>query len=106
METTKIHVTNMNLHYGDFHALKNINIDTLKIDCGFFNEEGITDREKIVLKHTIAMAKDLDMDVVAEGVETKEQAEFLVSLDCVVIQGYYYCKPIPSSDFEKLLYQK
>ncbi|HBG4479227.1 TPA: bifunctional diguanylate cyclase/phosphodiesterase [Clostridioides difficile] len=92
--------------YSSLNMLKNINIDTLKIDCGFFNEEGITDREKIVLKHTIAMAKDLDMDVVAEGVETKEQAEFLVSLDCVVIQGYYYCKPIPSADFEKLLYQK
>ena len=83
--------------YSSLNMLKNINIDTLKIDCGFFNEEGITDREKIVLKHTIAMAKDLDMDVVAEGVETKEQAEFLVSLDCVVIQGYYYCKPIPSA---------
>lgn len=92
--------------YSSLNMLKNINIDTLKIDCGFFNGEGITDREKIVLKHTIAMAKDLDMDVVAEGVETKEQAEFLVSLDCVVIQGYYYCKPIPSDDFEKLLYQK
>lgn len=91
--------------YSSLNMLKNINIDTLKIDCGFFNEEGITEREKIVLKHTIAMAKDLDMDVVAEGVETKEQAEFLVSLDCVVIQGYYYCKPIPSDDFEKLLYQ-
>ncbi|MCC0641026.1 MULTISPECIES: bifunctional diguanylate cyclase/phosphodiesterase [unclassified Clostridioides] len=90
--------------YSSLNMLKNINIDTLKIDCGFFNEKEITEREKIVLKHTIAMAKDLEMDVVAEGVETKEQAEFLASLNCVVIQGYYYCKPIPSLDFESLLY--
>ncbi|NMS89138.1 bifunctional diguanylate cyclase/phosphodiesterase [Clostridioides difficile] len=90
--------------YSSLNMLKNIKIDTLKIDCGFFNNEGITEREKIVLKHTIAMAKDLNMNVVAEGVETKEQAEFLLSLDCVIIQGYYYCKPIPSDDFENLLY--
>ncbi|MBY2478652.1 bifunctional diguanylate cyclase/phosphodiesterase [Clostridioides difficile] len=90
--------------YSSLNMLKNINIDTLKIDCGFFNDEEITEREKIVLKHTINMAKDLNMNVVTEGVETKEQAEFLLSLDCVIIQGYYYCKPIPSDDFENLLY--
>ena len=50
------------------------------------------------------MSRDIGLGLVAEGVETKEQAEFLSSCGCDTAQGYYYSKPMPLNDFEKLAF--
>ena len=101
METTKIHVTNMNLHYGDFHALKNINIDVLKMDKSFFDDVLESRRGKIIIEAVIEMSHKLNIKVVAEGIETKEQVEYLKNIKCDMIQGYYFEKPMTIEKFEE-----
>ena len=55
------------------------------------------------MKEVIRLAKELNMSIVAEGIEKKEQIDFLVSLGCDMIQGFYFAKPMPIAEFEKLL---
>ena len=78
----------------------------IKIDKDFLDQKLSTDKGKIVIGHTIAMAKDLNLGVVAEGVETKEHVEFLKSSSCDIAQGYYFAKPMPLADFENMLAQE
>ena len=79
-------------------------LDTLKIDKSFVDNLG-TDKENekdiIVLKHIISLAKNLSFSCLAEGAELKSQVDKLRSLGCEIIQGYYYSKPISIDDFEK-----
>ena len=56
-----------------------------------------------ILKGTIKMIQDIHLPVIAEGVETQDQAEFLLDVGCIHAQGYYYAKPMPVPEFEKLL---
>ena len=80
-------------------------MDVLKLDKEFFNDcdgEKDIDRGKQIVMHVISMAKDLEMSVLAEGVETKVQKEFLKEAECDMIQGYYYAKPMIVSEFEQL----
>ena len=65
-----------------------------------------SDKIQVILRHIISMAKDLDIVVLAEGVETEEQKEFLKSLNCDMIQGYYYARPMPIDCFATYLKQK
>jgi EAL domain-containing protein (putative c-di-GMP-specific phosphodiesterase class I) len=51
----------------------------------------------------ISMAQGLDLEVVAEGVETREQLQFLYNANCNIVQGFYFCKPLPLNEFENLL---
>lgn len=87
--------------YSSLNMLKDIPIDTLKIDRGFFNETMGSERGQSVIKYVVAMAHELKMKVVAEGVETKEQVEYLKQVGCNVIQGYYFSRPVPVVDFEE-----
>jgi len=89
--------------YSSLSYLKRFPIHTLKIDKSFIrNLPG--DQEDVALsKAIIAMAHSLGMKVVAEGVETAEQLQFLHSLGCDIAQGYYYSKPIPSDEFLSFL---
>ncbi len=65
----------------------------------FFRGEDTKKRGEIVVKETIRLAKALKMQIVAEGIERKEQVEFLAAEGCDMIQGYYFAKPMPVSDF-------
>lgn len=89
--------------YSSLSYLKRLPIDKLKIDKSFV--DGLPDDEEDVsiARAVIALAHSLKLIVIAEGVETKEQKEFLVENGCDNIQGYYYSKPIPSEEMEKLL---
>lgn len=86
--------------YSSFYMLKNINIDILKIDKSFSDEVLESKRGKIILEAIIEMAKKLDIKTVAEGIETKEQVDYLKMIGCDMIQGYYFEKPIPMKKFE------
>lgn len=87
--------------YSSLNLLNKLPIDVLKIDKEFLNDASNSERGKIVIRDIIAMAKDLDMQVVCEGVEKHDEVEFLKGTDCDKIQGYYYAKPMPVLEFEK-----
>ena len=86
--------------YSSLNMLRNAPVDTLKIDRFFLDEIMSTDRGKIIVEASVRMAKQLGLSVIAEGVETKEQLDFLAGIDCDVAQGYYYSRPIATSEFE------
>ena len=88
--------------YSSLNSLKDMPLDVLKLDAEFFRGEAAdTDRGEIVVKEAIQLAKSLNMRTVAEGVEVKEQVEFLASQGCDMIQGYYFAKPMPADDYEQ-----
>jgi diguanylate cyclase (GGDEF)-like protein len=86
--------------YSSLNMLKDMNVDILKIDMGFLRKTDNSARSKTILRTIISLSKQLGMDVVTEGVETKEQVDFLTEMGCNVFQGYYFAKPMPVSDFE------
>ena len=91
--------------YSSLNLLRTLPVDVLKLDRVFLEdceEESDETRGKRIVTHVISMAKDLKMAVLAEGVETKYQKEFLQSAKCDMIQGYYYARPMPLKEFEKL----
>ncbi len=84
--------------------LKKFPIDTLKIDKSFVDDIIDKDESGRLLVNTIlSMGKSLNLKIVAEGVETKEQYEFLRDNGCDIIQGYYFAKPMCEDDFIALL---
>ena len=78
--------------------LRSFSVDVLKVDKSFL--DNLDERNKIVLSNIIRMAQELDMEVVAEGVETKEQALYLGSIGCHTLQGFLFDKPLPKDEFE------
>lgn len=90
--------------YSSLNMLKSLPIETIKIDRGFLNEVVATDRGKTVIQHIISLAKALHMQIVAEGVENADQADFLLGVGCALAQGYYYSRPVPVAEFEKLAF--
>ncbi|MBR1796896.1 MAG: EAL domain-containing protein [Clostridiales bacterium] len=87
--------------YSSLNSLKDMPLDTLKIDAEFFRGEEAGGRGRIVVSETIQLAKNLNMKTVAEGVEDRELVDFLADNDCDMIQGYYYAKPMPGKDYEE-----
>lgn len=85
--------------YSSLSVLKDIDVNVLKIDMRFFSKTAVEGRSKSIIASVIRMAKWLQIPVVAEGVETKEQVEFLHGLGCEYIQGYYFSKPRPFNDY-------
>lgn len=90
--------------YSSLNMLKDIPVDILKIDMNFIKDTEFSERGRIILESTILMAQRLRLQVIAEGVETKEQAMFLLGAGCNRAQGYFYSKPIPVTEFEHLLF--
>lgn len=86
--------------YSSLNTLKDLYVDVLKIDMGFLEKTDNTERSMIILRMIIELAKSLDMEVITEGVETLEQAEFLKKCGCDVFQGYFFAKPMQVTDFE------
>ena len=85
------------------NTLKNTPFDVIKIDREFLNDFIESDRGQKIIAHTIHMTKDIGLELIAEGVETKEQAMFLQDCGCDMAQGYYYAKPMPLSNFDELM---
>jgi len=87
--------------YSSFNVLKNIEIDVLKIDKLFFDDIIQNNRAQIIIESIISMCKRLNIKTVAEGIETKEQLDYLKSIKCDMVQGYYLAKPMSVEEFEK-----
>ena len=91
--------------YSSLAYLKRFPFDSVKIDQSFVRGIPESKDDEAIVEAIIAMAHSLQLKVVAEGVETKEQYDFLRRLKCDQIQGYYFSKPIPSAEIVKLLYK-
>lgn len=89
--------------YSSLNLLKDLPIDYLKMDKEFFNTASDSDRGKKVIESVIYMAGLLGIGVVAEGVETREQVDYLRSIHCDIVQGYFFARPMPPEDFAHLL---
>lgn len=89
--------------YSSLNMLNQVPVDVLKLDLRFMNSVNSESKSANILNSIVSMAKWLDLPVVAEGVETKEQVEFLKSIGCNRAQGYYFAKPMPCKEFEELL---
>lgn len=92
--------------YSSLNMLKTTPFDVLKIDRNFLSEFMESDKGRKIIAHTISMTQDIGLDVIAEGVETNEQAQFLSRCGCDTAQGFYYSKPIPVEEFDKRLYKE
>ncbi len=87
--------------YSSLEYLGRLPINELKIDMSFVRRMLITRNDAAVVNTIIAMGQGLEMELVAEGVETEEQLRYLVERECGVIQGYYFSRPLKPDDFEK-----
>ncbi|MGB8453829.1 MAG: EAL domain-containing protein [Anaerocolumna sp.] len=89
--------------FSSLNLLKTLPIDILKLDKDFFMYNIMDDRDKIVIANIINLAKGLGLKVISEGVETLDQARFLKENNCDMVQGYFFYKPMPMDDLEKLI---
>lgn len=99
----KVSMDDFGAGYSSLNSLKDMPLDVLKLDAGFFRGDKVGERGQIVVSETIKLAKSLNMKTVAEGVDEKEQVDFLASQGCDLIQGYYFAKPMPKSEYEARL---
>ena len=100
-ENVMISMDDFGTGYSSLSMLQSLPVDVLKIDCGFFKEFEKSKKGAAIIKSILMLAKELELMVVAEGVETKEEVEYLREIKCNSIQGYYFCKPIPLKEFEE-----
>lgn len=89
--------------YSSLNVLKDVQVDMLKMDMMFMFKAKYDGRAETIISSVIRMAKWLNIPVIAEGVDRAEQVEFLKSVGCDYIQGFYYSKPLPAADYEKLI---
>ena len=87
--------------YSSFNMLKDFNADILKIDREFLNETANQKRSRTILEGIIRLSVQMQMDVISEGVETREQVDMLTDMGCGMFQGYYFSKPISVEEFER-----
>ncbi len=99
----KISIDDFGTGYSSLSYLKTFPIDTLKIDKSFIDDIATDADDAAIVLAIFAMAKQLKLAVVAEGVETREQLNFLYAHDCQLVQGYYFGKPLPA---EKLVFEE
>ena len=89
--------------YSSLNVLKDIDLDILKLDMRFLTTAMERNRSGTILSSIVRMAKWLSLPVIAEGVESMQQADYLKSIGCNYIQGFLYARPMPEKDFETLL---
>ncbi len=92
--------------YSSLNSLKDMPLDILKLDAGFFSGDKHNERAEIVVAETLQLAKKLNMTTVAEGVDYQSQVDFLAAEGCDMIQGYFYSKPMPKEEYALKLEMK
>ena len=92
--------------YSSLNVLKDIDLDMIKLDMQFLSEDSGNGKGSTILTAVVKMASKLNISVIAEGVESIEQADFLKDIGCDIIQGFYYSKPIPESNYTELISEK
>jgi EAL domain-containing protein (putative c-di-GMP-specific phosphodiesterase class I) len=102
----RIAIDNFGAGYSSLAALQRFPLDTIKIDQSFIQDVSSPGKDRNVTAAIIAMGKSLSPTVVAQGVETKEQADFLRKHACNECQGFYFNKPLSIQQFTEMLYSQ
>jgi len=97
----KIAIDDFGTGYSSLAYLKRLPVSKLKIDQSFIRELPYNKEDVAIVNAIIALANSLDIGIIAEGVESEEQREFLIANHCYVMQGYYYCRPVIAEEIEK-----
>ena len=98
----KISLDDFGSDYANMSILSIIHFDEVKLDKSLIDHLVDSETNKTVVQCIVGMCRSLNVECVAEGVETREQLELLKSFGCTVIQGYYYSKPVEVGEFEKM----
>lgn len=98
----KLSIDDFGSGYSSLNLLKDIPADVLKIDREFFNGTVNSKKGRAVISSVVDMAKNLEMNVISEGVETQDQIDFLKEIDCNMVQGYYFSKPMKLREFDEM----
>ena len=99
----KVAIDDFGTGYSSLGQLSRLEITKLKIDKSFISEINESENKNKIVKAIISLADSLSLELIAEGVETREQLDFLIKNDCNMVQGYLYSKPIDTIGIEKLL---
>ncbi len=102
----KVSMDDFGAGYSSLNSLKELPLDIIKLDAEFFRSVDDVSRSNLIVGETISLAKKLGMEIVAEGIETRDQVDFLAKQDCDLIQGFFFSKPLPVSEFEEKAYGK
>lgn len=102
----KIAIDDFGTGYSSLSRLSHLPIHMLKIDKSFVENIGIDKNDEIIIKTTIALAQSLGLQILAEGVETEEQRQFLIKNGCIYAQGYYFSKPLTVEEMAKFIAQQ
>ncbi len=101
----KISIDDFGTGHASLDHLRKLPFDILKIDRSFIKDIGVDAQNEELIRVVMAIAKAMNLEVIAEGVETKSQLAFLDDIDCDLIQGFYFSKPISASEFTLPLHQ-
>lgn len=99
----KVSIDDFGSGYSSLNVLRKMPIDVLKLDRVFLEDFGENKSEEIIVSSIVNMAKQMDIIVLCEGVETEEQAEFLERIGCDLMQGYYFSRPVDVKKFNEQL---
>ncbi|HOQ37103.1 MAG TPA: EAL domain-containing protein [Acetivibrio sp.] len=102
----RISLDDFGIGYSSLNYLRRLPINTLKIDKSFVQEITTNPNAEAIANSVISLAHRLDLTVVAEGVETREQLSFLKNEGCDRVQGFFFSKPLPANEIEKMLRNK
>ena len=93
--------------YSTFAAIKDLNVNVIKLDKSLLDHIGDeTHHDEVVIRNMVNMINELNLEVVAEGVENSKQLDFLQNANCSIIQGFLFDKPLSKDEFEKRLLNK
>ena len=98
----KISLDDFGVGYSSVNLLCQIDVDTIKIDKSFLEHASILPCKRNLIEGIVAIADSLGIDILCEGVETRQQIDFLTRAGCTLAQGYYYGRPVPFDEFARL----
>ncbi len=99
----KVEMDDFGSGYSSLNMLKDVPVDVLKIDLNFLSKTSNSEKAITIMSSVVRMAKWLGIPSIVEGVETNEQIEYLKSIGCTTVQGYFFSKPLPADEYIKYI---
>ncbi len=99
-----VSICHFSSQYAFLNIMKMITIDSIKLEKGFLPNGNITDKERMIIKSILDMAKELQIQIIVEGIQTDKQAKILKTLGCSIVEGYSYPEPVSEEAFEEMIF--